>query len=251
MPLTHNERLALAHAITAAFTSKHHTVLAGLYGSTARDSDTPWSDLELLCIVENGERAEDLNTLYRGIAVGARVYTVAGLEEAVTRPDGHWPMTMGILSTLQVLHGDPDLIDGWLDMGRTVPQESFTLALKRLVPTLVFESCGRIRSCAVRGSREDLSAAILETVLEMNTALCLINRRWARHDYYAGLLDVLSFPSLPRGYAQWAPALWKTVDLATAAALADRLLIHYVEFLTEQGIEIADLATVPVEEWIA
>jgi hypothetical protein len=251
MPLTHIQRLALANAITAAFASKHRTVLAGLYGSTARNTDTPWSDLELLYIVESGDPAEDLNALYHGIAVGARVYTVTGMEKIITHPDGRWPMTMGILSALEILQGDPSLVDRWLEMGRAVPKESFTLALQRLVPTLVFESCGRIRSCAMRGNREDLSAAILETELEMNTALCLLNRRWVQHDYFAGLLDVLAFPILPKDYARWAPALWNARDLATAAALADRLLASYVELIAEQGIAIFDLATVPVQEWIS
>ena len=58
MTLNHSARLALAHTITAHFSARHRTALAGLYGSAARNTDTPWSDLELLFVVA-GERACD------------------------------------------------------------------------------------------------------------------------------------------------------------------------------------------------
>ena len=79
----------------------------------------------------------------------------------------------------------------------------------------------------------------------MGTALCLLNRCWAQHDYYAGLQDTLTFALLPRDYSLLAPALWCATDPAVASALAERLLCSYVELLTEQGIDIVNWAQIP------
>lgn len=249
LTLNHDARLALAHTVTAQFTARHRTVLAGLYGSTARNADTPWSDLELLFVVQDSEPATGIDALYQGTAVGLRVYTVAALEHLILHPDSRWPMTMGILAALTVLHGDPGLIDHWLELVHQVPVEAFRAALTRQAPALVFESCGRIHSCAARENRADLGAAILETLLEMGTALCLLNRSWAVHDYYAGLQDTMAFPLLPRDYGLLAPPLWHATDPAVASALAMRLLQNYVELLAEQGVVVADWADVPPNEW--
>jgi kanamycin nucleotidyltransferase len=245
MPLEHAARLALAHTLTARFITRRRTVLAGLYGSTARNTDTPWSDLKLFFVVEDGEQTTSIDGLYCGTAVGAQVHTVGSLEHLIAHPDGRWPMMMAILSTLTVLEGDPGAIDHWLELARQVPADAFRASLARLAPALVFESCGRIQSCAARENRSDLGAAVLETLLEMGTALCLLNRSWAEHDYYAGLNDTMAFPLLPRDYALLAPALWHAADPAVAAALATRLLANYVVLLAEQGIDLLDWAQIP------
>ena len=152
MTLDHSSPLALAHTITGHFSARHRTALAGLYGSTARNTDTLWSDLELLFVVQDGEQATDISALYQGTAVSLRVYTVSSLEHLILHPDGRWPMTMGILSALAVLNGDPGAHRSLAGVGGPGTDGCLSQALTRIAPALVFESCGRIHSCAARES---------------------------------------------------------------------------------------------------
>jgi predicted nucleotidyltransferase len=61
-------------------------LIGGAYGSTARGTDTEWSDLELLFVVRAGSRAQGHHFIYRGIAVGYRVIEETALEEILTNP---------------------------------------------------------------------------------------------------------------------------------------------------------------------
>jgi len=122
-------------------------------------------------------------------------------------------------------------------------------ALEAALPGLVFESCGRIYSCRQRDNRHDLHVSVVETLLEMNTALCLLNGSWVHHDYYDGIEDVFHFDKLPEGYRELAPALWDSRNPAEAAALAERLLGSFVALLRAEGVTMTDWAELPPERW--
>jgi kanamycin nucleotidyltransferase len=249
MPLSRDSRRQLAATLVARFTARHHTVLAGLYGSTARGTDTPWSDLELLFVVEDGGEAASLEAVYNGIAVGARVESVSSLEVQVVTPSHSWPMTMGVLDALHILRGDPTQVDRWLALGRAVPEQAFRDVIGRLAASHVWESCGRIFSCAERDETDDLGPAIIETIGEMQVVLCLLNRAWVHRDYFRGVTESLSFPILPEGYATLAPTLWRCREPQEAARVARPLLDAYACLLEQHALAPVDWATMPPEAW--
>ncbi|HUT98463.1 MAG TPA: hypothetical protein VM054_05225 [bacterium] len=211
-------------------------LLCGLYGSTMRGTDTPWSDLELFCVVDDLCPLETVIFRYHGIHVVVTVKRLEVLERLLTEPSSEWPVVMGILSVLEPLAGDGDWVPKWLELGESVPPESFRDYLVKKLPELVFESYGRIRSCAVREAPDDLHPAICEFLLEMNLVLCLLNRRWVTHDYSRGLADAAGFPLLPAGYAETAPALWRAQDFETVVTLAEKLFDAYLALLDDQGL---------------
>ena len=65
--------------------------------------------------------------------------------------------------------------------------------LKENLSELVFESSGRIFSCIARKRYEDIYCAVIETLLEMKTALCLLNCTHVNHDYFEGLQESFKF----------------------------------------------------------
>jgi len=211
-------------------------LLCGLYGSAMRGDDTPWSDLELFCVVEDLCTLQTRSFLYHGIHVTVTVKWKSELERLLTEPSRKWPVLMGILSVLEPLAGDGDWVPKLLEQGESAPPERFRDLLVKILPDLVFESYGRIRSCAARGNADDLPAAVAEFLLEMNLVLCLVNRRWVTHDYSRGVADAAAFPLLPQGYAQAAPALWRAQKVETAAPLAEALFHAYLALLDDQGL---------------
>jgi kanamycin nucleotidyltransferase len=211
-------------------------LLCGLYGSAMRGDDTPWSDLELFCVVDDLCAQESRSFIYHGIHVSVTVKRLEVLERLLTEPSREWPVLMGILSVLEPLAGDGDWVPKWLELGESAPPERFRDFLVKILPDLVFESYGRIRSCAARGNADDLPAAVAEFLLEMNLVLCLMNRCWTTHDYSRGLADAAAFPLLPRGYAQTAPALWSAQKIETAAPLAEALFDAYLALLDDQDL---------------
>lgn len=155
--MTHAERWQaaeeLGNRLVAAFPGE--MILGGVYGSTARGEDTPYSDLEAFFVVRDGYRAEGKHFVFRGIALGYRVIERAKLEALLTHPDLTWPFHMGMLSVLQPLFGGPSLIQAWLDFGLSVREDTFRAALEALLPDLIVESHGRVLYCRERNTRHD------------------------------------------------------------------------------------------------
>ncbi|OGD78841.1 MAG: hypothetical protein A2Y64_01150 [Candidatus Coatesbacteria bacterium RBG_13_66_14] len=236
--LDQDNRYYLALRLAQSLTERHgeDLLLCGLYGSAMRGTDTPWSDLELFCVVDDLCPLESLSFLYHGIHVAVTVKRQCELERLLTEPSREWPVLMGILSVLEPLAGDGDWVPKWLELGESAPPERFHNFLAKKLPDLVFESYGRVRSCAAGGDFDDLHPAVCKFLLEMNLVLCLVNRRWVTHDYFRGLADAAGFPLLPAGYAETAPALWRARETETVAPLAEKLFDAYLALLDDQGL---------------
>lgn len=240
------ERIQLAQDLCARMIANHpgDIILGGVYGSTARRTDTRWSDLEILFIVRDGSKVEGKEFLYRGTAIGYQVIEQRKLEELLTNPSLKWPFWMGVLSVLKVLHGDPEQVRVWLRLGQSVPAERFQAALEASLPGLVVESYGRILSCQERGNTRDIGCAVIEVLYEMNQALCLLNQRWVTHDYYQGLVDAFSFPRLPEGYQELVPVLWSAREVDEIVPLAETLVRNFWQLLADEGIEVKNYQAV-------
>jgi len=230
--------MQLAQDLCARMVARHPSdiILGGVYGSTAQGTDTRWSDLEMLFVVRDGSKVEGKEFLYRSTAIGYQVIEQRKLEELLTNPSLKWPFWMGLLSVLKVLHGDPEQVRAWMQLGQSVPAERFRQALEANLPGLVLESYGRILSCRERGNTHDIGCAVIEVLFEMNQALCLLNQRWVTHDYYQGLVDAFSFSKLPEGYQDLVPALWSAHDVDEIVPLAETLVHNFWQLLADEGV---------------
>jgi hypothetical protein len=240
------QRRQLAHDLCQRLADHYPSdlLLGGVYGSTARGTDTQWSDLELWFVVQDGCPAHGQQFLFQGSPVGYRIYQQSDLEAILTHPSEKWPFHMGVLSVLQVLQGDPAQIEKWLSMGLSVPEDRFHTALEILAPSLVMESYGRIHTKFLQSAYPDMLPAVLEVLFEMRTAMCLLNQRWCTHDYYAGLEDTFAFPRLPEGYQDLVLQLYHTRRPVEILSLSDQLVANYKQLLVETGIQARDFARV-------
>jgi len=146
--LTREERNHLAEEICARFVAQYpaQVLVGGVFGSTARGTDTLWSDLDMLFVVEDGCPAESRKIIYQTIAVGYQVFQRGALETLLTTPSRKWPYYMGVLDSLSLRHGDLAHIHRWLDMGQAVPIEKFHRYLEKELPGMIVEAFGRLHS---------------------------------------------------------------------------------------------------------
>jgi kanamycin nucleotidyltransferase len=244
--MKHQERWALAEGLCRRIVEKYagQVVVGGVYGSTARGTDTEWSDLEMFFVVRDGCEAQGQRFYYRGTIAGYRVYERSKLEDIVQNPGLQWPFHMGLLSVLHVLHGDPKQVEAWLEMGKVVPGAKFRKLLEEVLPDMVGESFGRIMSCRERGNRRDATHAAIEVLYEMHKVLCLLNRKWVTHDYYAGFEEAFDFPKLPEGFVELVPALWEAREIEEIVPLAERLVGNYWRLIEAEDLRIANYQNV-------
>ena len=242
--MKHKERLQLARDLCQRMADRFPVLIGGVYGSTARGTDTPWSDLELWFVVENGCQAVGKHFLFQGISAHYDVYQENDLLRILTEPDGRWPFHIGILAELRVLYGDPERVAAWLLAGQNTPAERFYAHLEEHLPELVVESYGRIHSSARRDDFPTAQFAVTEVLFEMQNALCLLNQRWVTRDYDDGLMQVAKFPDIPTGYAEIVPALRQADDFDKILPLADRLVEGFLTLIADKGIQVSNYKNV-------
>lgn len=232
--------LALSLAMRLAETYPGEILVVGVYGSTARGTDTPWSDVDMYAVVRDGCAARSRGFIVDGIAVGIDVQHQTELETLLREPALAWPFRMGVLHVLRVLAGDPGLVEVWMAMGHAVPRERFRRAVSEAMGEQVLESYGRVHSCALRGNENDIWIAALEVINEIATILCLLNQRWVTHDYYDGIVETFDFPLLPNGYREIIPALWHARGTTTIVPLTERLYTAFRRLLAREGIAVPE-----------
>jgi len=234
--LTHEERYNLALEISGRLSRemKDNLICFCLYGSTSIGTDTHWSDLEMLMITR--EEVPKKAFLEGLVPVTTNSITEKRLCGILEEPGVEWPFYAGLVKNLVVMEGDASKPEQYYDLACRVPEEKFRRALKENLSELVFESCGRIFSCIARKRYEDIYCSVIETLLEMKTALCLLNCTHVNHDYFEGLQESFKFRKLPERYPVLATRMWKGGDPFQIVDHSRELLNNYTELLYNERI---------------
>jgi len=234
--MNHRERYELALKISRDVSEEMGSNLVSfcLYGSTCRGTDTRWSDLEMFAITieETPQKSLLIGT------VPAIVYTMTDskLRELLEKPGTQWPLYTGLMKGLVVLSGDMEAPSRYYSLALNVSRERLKEALKENLPGLVFESYGRIFSSLVRKKHEDIYCAVVEVLLEMSTALCLLNGKHVNSSYFEGIRESFEFEKRPARYAALATRLWKSRNPFEIARDARELIKNYIVLLESEGL---------------
>jgi hypothetical protein len=113
--MKHEERIQIANRLTRMMIEKYGSdiLLGGIYGSTARKTDTEYSDLEMLFIVRNKSKAKSFEFAYAGIPVRVLVKKVADMEKDINEIKLDWPLKMGMLFNLKITCGDKAILESF------------------------------------------------------------------------------------------------------------------------------------------
>lgn len=250
--MQHSERIRLSQGIFGRYllTMGCEPVLAGYYGSTSRDEDLQWSDLEMLIVGEDICPHLPRRTVVAGIAISIRQITENDLIRVLQDPTetfvGTWPFYMGALDTLTVLGDGEPARQRFLALGRAAPPECFIRQLQSLVPGRLYENAGRIRNLLAAASTELLQAVVLEWLSEIQHHLGLLNQSWVTHSLVGGIRDTFRFPLLSEGYEDNAAAL---IGGTFSDDVVVRLLDAHVGLLRSNGVQIRTYDS--VEDFVA
>jgi kanamycin nucleotidyltransferase len=234
--MTHEERykLALEYSEKLAKELQNKLICCCLYGSTSRETDTKWSDLELFVVTK--EEIPARYFLVNMIPVTIKTITENRLIAILKNPDKEWPFYAGLMKNLEVLSGDKEAPKRYFEKAMNVPENKFINAAKKNASEFVFESCGRIFSCVARKNYDDIFCAVIETLLEMRTVLCLLNHSFVNRDYFEGIKETFKFKKIPKNYPVLSTKLWQSRDPFEIARYARELLNNYVNMLKEERI---------------
>lgn len=247
-PMDHQARLALARQMVERARAGHADELlaAGVYGSMARGTDGPYSDIEILCVLRtpdaeftyewtHGPWKAEVDFLGRDTALGK-----------AAEVDGDWPLTHGSFVHLLALHDPKGFLPELAKTALSQPDARFDRAMRGLIVGELYEWIGKLRNARHRGHAAPLPEIAVDMAKRSAFLLGLANR----HLYTTGsrvLEESLDLPGRPAGHdALCRMAMEGRLADATALALAcEHLWAGLVEWAAARGLWIVEERPIP------
>lgn len=247
-PHSHEQRMALAHEIAERLTEVHADALkaVGIYGSTARGTDRPYSDLEMWCVLRTAgeEYAHEWTTGPWKAEVD--VYSADVLLAEASKVEGRWPLTHGGFQEVLPLR-DPDDFFAELRRAATAqPAARFAAALREVVVGELYEEVAKARNALDSGHAGALPQVAVEIATYGACAIGLANRRCIS-SATRKFEEARAMPDRPSGYEALAGLVIAGTlsDGARVAEAIERFWRDLVPWVEAHGITIAESERIP------
>lgn len=199
---THQERLKRVEEIASQLKAHfgERLLALGLYGSVARGTDGPYSDIELYCIIE-GEGIDYAFEWSTGPwKAEVDVHSPDTLLAWAAELDGMWSLTHKSGLTVQPLEDPLGIFTRMAAAVMDHTDEEIDAALTECIVGELYELVGKIRNAVAQDKNASLALFCVELIRYAAGVVGLAQR----HLYPSAvemLEDSLHLPDLPAGYA--------------------------------------------------
>ena len=260
-PWTRDERLALAREICARLRDVHGDALhaVGVYGSTARGTDGPYSDLEMWCVVselpvvgDRGAGGSDRGDHYAHEWVHGPwkaevdVYTAEALLAEAARVEGDWSLTHGSFEVVLALYDPHGYFARLRAAAVSASPGTFHETLREVIVGELYEDVAKARNAMAMGHATALPQIAFWIATYGAFAIGLANR----HRFTTATRrfeEARTLPNRPLGYDRLADLVMAgTLSNAHEVASAiERFWADLVPWAERQGITIAEPRRLP------
>ena len=200
-PFSHAERMARAEAIAAQFRARFGKKVRaiGLYGSLARGSDGPHSDIEMFCIVKGREFEENYEWCEGSWKAEVNVLSLDILQANAAEFEETWPLTHGAYVHILALYDPENIFPALRELVFGHSPQEFEQLLADAIVWEVFETLGKIRNAASSNQYEALPSKII-ALAEAGAYLVGLDNRQLYSTSSRVFSESLSLPNRPTGY---------------------------------------------------
>lgn len=200
-PLSREDRLSLAWEIAERARAVHGGKLkaVGIYGSTAREADGPYSDLEMLCVLDTRGEEYSYEWCYGPSKAEVNFYSEDVLLRKATEVDGRWPLTHGAFLTVMPLIDPGGFFVRLRQVVMERPGEQFDAAIRETLVGELYEFIGKLRNAMAARRFASLPGLALEMARYGAFIIGLANRRCFSSGVRV-LEEALGMPDRPAGF---------------------------------------------------
>ena len=247
-PMGREERLAFAREILRrAFAAYGDGVLAaGLYGSMARATDGPYSDIEMYVVLSTIGADFSHEWSFGPGKVEVDFYGYDVLLDRAASVEGRWALTHGSFTNVLPLYDPEGFFTRLRDAALSVSAERCREVVPAVLTGEMYEFAGKWRNAGVSGQTAYLPYLACQTAQYGAYILGLHHRQI----YTTGarvLEEALALPDRPAGFDALC-ALVTTGSLADSALLTGRLEAFWqglVAWAAEHGYPIDSAERIP------
>jgi kanamycin nucleotidyltransferase len=200
-PRERTERLQLAQEIAARALELHgERVLAiGLYGSTARGTDGPFSDIEMFCILNTSDEDYSHEWSYGPWKAEVDFLSENVVLSKAAEIDERWSLTHSVFCNVHALYDPHNFFARLCEVVTSQPQERFTAVIHALIVDEIYEAIGKLRNAQYQGNMAYLPEVSFSLAKYGAFLVGLANR----YHYSTGSgvqAESLTLPGRPAGY---------------------------------------------------
>lgn len=243
--MQHDEKIKIAKELCKKIVSKYKVHYVGIYGSTARNEDTNYSDLEMVIASKDKDWWGTFRV--KGMSVWLHFMPLEKVYEQVSwvEPEGS-SFTNNFLNSL-TLYDKINLKDEIRKRFRKINYSKFQNAA--LVPLgEVNDNIAKMRNAIMKRGKND--ALILERFILLEQAdavVALLNKKYFTRGGMDHLLDIKKFKYVPRGYLKLSKIIWTTNNTREVIEAAITLSNLLTKFAEKHGVKIASYSS--TKEW--
>lgn len=175
----HDERMALAWRAVTLLRRRYgrRLVAVGLYGSTARCEDGPYSDVELTAVVKGRKVDEKHEGIVRGLKYTIDVTTVDVVRREMTALHAGWPLFSSIYVVGVPIHDPAGLYPALRRLYDRTRRGNFRPVLRREVTDRYYEIFSKFSTAVARGDPREIRYLAFYVSYSLKTFWGLVNRR--------------------------------------------------------------------------
>ncbi|NIR27206.1 MAG: hypothetical protein GWN55_14640 [Phycisphaerae bacterium] len=200
-PQNHTNRLALVYQLSDRLQTLYggKVVTIALYGSVARQQDGPYSDIELLCIIDEPEMDISFEWVY---GAGKAEINVLGRNDAhweAKEVDKYWAISKGAFLDAQLVFGDETCLEELRDLVLSISDDEINTIIGQVIVEELYEWIGKARNALHTNSFTGVPSLACKFAETVSLLLGLAHRTC----YTTGIKmldESLQFDDLPTGY---------------------------------------------------
>jgi kanamycin nucleotidyltransferase len=240
-PMDRSRRLELAREIAARV--QHHygdaVVAVGVYGSLARGTDGPYSDIEMHCVV----RGQGVDICHEWSAGPWKAEVDVYSEDVVlawaSELDVDWPVTHGACTNVWALYDPSGFFSRLRDAALSHPDEVFQQVILDVIVGEIYERMGKVRNARATNNEACLPYLAVDLA---KCGACLLGLAH-RHLYTTSTCmfeESLALPGRPDGYDRLCRMVMagELADAARIAGACDAFWLGVERWADERGIQI-------------
>ncbi len=237
---THEERQQIVKRVLGDLERRlgDRLVAIAAYGSYARGSDGPFSDIELLTIVAGEGIDQSLEWVYGANKIEINFQSRDMFEaDLLNTEEEDWAIWKGAYLDLVCLAGDPTVFDGARERLLSPPEAEFD-DLVAMLAIVVFELVGKVRNAVARGDVQALPILAFEVAYR----IALLLGAYHRQCYTTGTSvfpEASELKSHPGGFDDLVRRVQAgdLVDSTGVAAAIEAAWSGLAVWMTAQGID--------------
>ncbi len=241
--MEHAQRMKLAEEIAQQLMAhfKKRVIAISIYGSLAKGTDGPYSDIEMDCVLDSLDRDHRLEWCGGGWKAEVDFFSISSILKKAAEVGPKWPISHGIYIHYIPIHDPTNLYIHRRKTALSQPETKFRRAMRDLVVEEMFNNQGKILNA---GCRNDFAALPFYAAQQARWGALLIGLA-DRHLYSTSaniFTESLALDDRPDGYDDLCRLVMRGTLSESEQVLAacDRFWLGVEKWTHEKGIRVVD-----------